>query len=162
MKKRITFVMMLFFGLHVLAYAQNIKEYSDISDFYNRLNSNSDTNYVVNFWATWCGPCVEELPHFLDAESNLKDKPVKFIYLSMDFKKHINSRLIPFVKKNFKANEVAILTDTDTNRYIPMINEKWDGAIPATLIFSKGKTVKFEATQFENKESIINFIQSTK
>lgn len=63
------------------------------------LSKKNDTTYVVNFWATWCRPCVEELPYFLEAEEKFKGQKVKFIMVSMDFPKMLESRLKPFLQK---------------------------------------------------------------
>src|SRR5690242_18603794 len=65
----------------------------------NKRISNSDTLYVVNFWATWCGPCVKELPNFDKLQMDYKDKPLKVLLVSMDFKSKLNAAVIPFVKK---------------------------------------------------------------
>src|SRR5688572_595506 len=49
------------------------------------LNADNDTTYIVNFWATWCKPCVEELPHFEQLYQEYKDKKVRLILVSLDF-----------------------------------------------------------------------------
>jgi thiol-disulfide isomerase/thioredoxin len=139
-------------------YAQTIKEYSNIEDFYARINNSKDTSYIVNFWATWCAPCVKELPHFFEAEKVLEGKPIKFIFLSLDFKKDIDKRVLPFIKKRNILSEVAVLTDTDANHYINFVNVEWDGAIPATMIYQNETQIKFTQHEFENSKELINFI----
>src|ERR1043165_4592291 len=53
----------------------------------------NDTTYVLNFWATWCKPCVEELPGF-DSLLVLESKnPVKIILVSLDFKEDLEKRV---------------------------------------------------------------------
>ncbi|RZK61304.1 MAG: redoxin domain-containing protein, partial [Pedobacter sp.] len=63
-----------------------------------RIAKGNDTTYVINFWATWCAPCIEELPHFEKLNTEYKNKPVKVILLSFDSKSKLQSRVIPFVK----------------------------------------------------------------
>ena len=96
-------------------------------------NSSNDTTYVLNFWATWCKPCIEELPYFLQLEKELINHPVKFIFVSLDDSEHLNSRVLPFIKKHEMKN-VVILEDKDPNEWIPKIHNSWTGSIPATLI----------------------------
>jgi thiol-disulfide isomerase/thioredoxin len=101
-------------------------------------NSNSDTVYVVNFWATWCKPCIEELPAFLAVEQELKGLPFKLILVSLDFPQHLNTRVIPFLDKHEIKSEVLILDD-DANQWINQVNPDWDGSIPTTLVVKKNK-----------------------
>ncbi len=99
------------------------------------LNGN-DTIYVVNFWATWCVPCVEELPYFEKIDSLYKDKKVKVILVSTDFKKDIDSRLVPFIEKKKLKCEVNFLDELYDNEWIPKVDSLWQGNIPATRIYS--------------------------
>lgn len=104
----------------------------------------SDTIYVVNFWATWCTPCIEELPHFEKLNANFKDKKVKVILVSLDMSKQVLTRLIPFVVKNKIQSEVVLLHDVDADAWINKVNPSWSGALPATLIYNAGKRNFFE------------------
>ena len=68
------------------------------------LNKQDDKTYVVNFWATWCGPCIKELPYFENINKNYKDQNVEVILVSLDFPQMKESRLIPYVKnKNIQS-----------------------------------------------------------
>ena len=101
---------------------------------FNQLYLNRDTVYIVNFWATWCKPCVAELPEFEHIYDSVSGKPVKIILASLDFKKNWESGLVSFVKKKKLRPEVVVLYETDGNKWIPRIDPDWSGAIPATLI----------------------------
>src|ERR1700754_2654857 len=75
--------------------------------------SHPDTLYIVNFWATWCGPCVAELPNFEKLRlANLK-KPVKVLLVSLDFKSKLQKEVIPFVLNNKINAEVFLLNEPD-------------------------------------------------
>ncbi|AOW21740.1 TlpA disulfide reductase family protein [Urechidicola croceus] len=101
------------------------------------LNKKDDKTYVINFWATWCKPCVEELPVFEKLYSEYKDKNVDVILVSLDFPNQIDNRLIPFIKEHDLQPRVVLMADPDQNTWIPKVSEKWSGAIPATLIYNK-------------------------
>lgn len=118
-----------------------IYDYNGIEKF---LNIEDGKTYVVNFWATWCAPCVKELPYFEKLGENYNNKDVKVILISLDFPKHFESNLKPFIKKNDLQSRVLVLDDSDMNAWIPRVNENWEGAIPATLIYNKDKREFYE------------------
>ena len=135
--------MILFNNIH----AQEIKIYK-IDELLNRINSHSDTTYVVNFWATWCKPCVAELPEFEKLHIDYQLKKVKVILVCMDFKEDIDQKLKPFLNKNKYTSEVVLLDESNGNDFINKISEKWSGAIPATLVIKNDPLTK---QFFENK-----------
>lgn len=113
--------------------------------------TSSETTYVINFWATWCKPCIKELPYFEELNKNYKDKDVKVVLVSLDFPKQIEKQVLPFIKKHDLKSEILLLDDPDSNSWIPKVSEEWSGAIPATL-FVKGSTQKFYETSFTYDE----------
>jgi len=123
--------------------AQNVKEVN-YEEFKPYLNKQSDTVYVINFWATWCKPCVEELPHFMTVAQDMRHKPVKFTFVSLDFPKFKESKLIPFIEENVISEDVILLNDPNSNYWINDINKEWSGAIPATIIYNKNDKTFFE------------------
>jgi len=119
---------------------ENIRTKIDVVSFKELqplLEQENDTVYVINFWATWCGPCIKEIPYFEQLGEVYRDKKLKIKMISLDIPNQIESKLIPFVEKNKLKNEVILLDDPDFNSWIPMIDKKWTGAIPATLVYSK-------------------------
>src|ERR1700733_9219264 len=84
----------------VLAFKANAQVKSITYDQLKNRISNKDTVYIVNFWATWCGPCVSELPDFDKLQRAYKDKPLKVLLVSMDFQSKLKTAVIPFVKKH--------------------------------------------------------------
>ncbi|MBL4650406.1 MAG: TlpA family protein disulfide reductase [Aureispira sp.] len=119
--------------------------------FKRYLEAKNDTIYVVNFWATWCKPCVEELPSFEALYQNYKDKKVRLILVSLDFEKEIESKLIPFMDKHKLKGEVLVLKQKGMNNWIDKIDPSWSGALPATIIYNKDKRAFFEQS-FDYKE----------
>lgn len=111
----------------------------------------NDTTYVVNFWATWCKPCVEELPFFEQLYQNYKDKKVRLILVSLDFEDQLTSKLIPFIKDRELQGEVLVLSQKGMNEWIDKVDSTWSGALPSTIIFNKEKRAFFEQ-QFNYEE----------
>lgn len=131
--------------------------FEGIESYMNQIN---DTLYVINFWATWCVPCVQELPHFEKLNQKYKNGKFKMILVSLDFPKMIESRVIPFIKnKNLQA-EIIVLNDPDANSWIEKVAKEWSGAIPATLIYKNHKQKFYEQlfTEDELEKEIQSFI----
>ncbi len=112
-----------------------------------RIEQGKDTTYIVNFWATWCAPCIKELPHFEKLQQEKKADKLKVFLVSVDFKNRLEKSVIPFVKRHKLENEVFLLDETDQQNYIDRIDKTWSGAIPATL-FVKGNKRKFIEKEF--------------
>jgi thiol-disulfide isomerase/thioredoxin len=115
---------------------------SRIDPLLNRMEKGGDTTYVINFWATWCAPCVKELHYFTEMDSAKADKKVKVILVSLDFKKDISTKLIPFVEKRKIKTDVIFLDETNDNEWIPKVDKEWQGNIPATLIWNPAKNYR--------------------
>lgn len=125
--------------LTAFAYAQNKPSVYKIEDLIKRIHNNSDTIYVVNFWATWCKPCVQELPDFEKLGLETKNTKVKVLLVSMDFKENLNDKVYPFLQKNNYKTECVLLDEIDGNSFINKVNPKWSGAIPATYVTKQNK-----------------------
>lgn len=118
------------------------------------LTTQSDSVFIINFWATWCAPCVAELPYFEKLTEELKGKNAKVILVSLDFKSQIQTKLLPFLKRKKLQSEVLVLVESNPNAWIPQVDEEWSGSIPATLIFDKNKRSFYEQN-FEKYEDLI-------
>ncbi len=115
------------------------------------LTKNNDTLYIVNFWATWCAPCVEELPAFEDLNSACAGQKVKVMLVSLDFKSKKESQLIPFLVKNNIKSKVLHLYEPDSDSWIGKVDPKWTGTIPATLLFKKNQRLFHEGKLSANE-----------
>ena len=165
----VIFIVLLTFGNTEVKSQENgnskdvIKIESIYSDGLEMILNKQDNNvYVINFWATWCKPCVDELPVFEQLHEKYKDKNVEVILVSLDFKKHLNSRLIPFIKEHNLKPTIVLMVDPDQNSWIPKVSSEWSGAIPATIIYNKNKRAFYEKSfTFEKLESELNKFKKT-
>lgn len=145
-----------------LSKAANIKvEKVDFEGLNALLNKKTDSTYVVNFWATWCQPCVEELPYFEKIYQEYKDQKVKLVLVSLDFPKQLDKSLKPFIVKNKLKGKVVLMTDPYQNKWIPNVDTSWTGSLPATLIYNTNKRQFYERT-FNYKELETELIQILK
>ncbi len=124
---------------------QNVElEVYDFNGLEKFLNQVDDKVHVVNFWATWCAPCIKELPHFEELFKSYKSKGVEVILVSLDFPFQYDKKLKPFIKENKLQSKVVALDDPDMNTWMPKVNEEWTGAIPITIIYNKDKRQFYE------------------
>ena len=92
----------------------------------------SDKVLVINFWATWCAPCVKELPLFEAFQANNKET-VMVKLISLDYADKVD-KVNAFVKKKQLKSEVLLLDEVDGNTWIDKVDPSWGGAIPATIV----------------------------
>jgi thiol-disulfide isomerase/thioredoxin len=97
----------------------------------------NDTLYIINFWATWCKPCVEELPNFELLAKNYQNKKVKMYLVTTDMRKDIATRVTDFVKAKGLTQQVIFINEVNADKWINKVSTAWTGAIPATW-FIKG------------------------
>ncbi len=116
----------------------------NFDEFEPNLRKANDTTYVINFWATWCKPCVDELPAFEELNRNYADKPVKVLLVSLDFARNLESRVIPFVANNNLKSDIILLNDPKSHQWIDKVNPEWSGSIPATIIYNRNKRTFYE------------------
>lgn len=130
-------------------------------DLFNEIQKQDDKLYVVNFWATWCVPCVKELPEFMAVNQQHAENPnFKMILVSLDFAKNKDSLVAPFVEANDISTDVYLLDDAKRmDTWINMVDANWSGAIPATLMYKNGKKVFFKEGTM-TQEELENIIQN--
>lgn len=135
--------------------AENLTTYEKFDEMSYIFEQGGDTTYVINFWATWCGPCVKELPYFEALpKKDPNGNPMKVILVSLDFKNQLESKLLPFLNKNDIQSEVIFLKDSKYNEWIDRVDAEWSGSIPITVIYNEKGRVFLE-TDFHSVDEIV-------
>lgn len=159
-------ISILFFLLFVAVQAQNKQNELKIVNF-EELNSlvlqNGNTLYVVNFWATWCKPCIEELPGFMEVNrKNQNNENFKMILVSLDHPRLLKTKVKGFVERQKIDTDVYILDTKDSPEdWMSRIDPEWIGAIPSTIFYKNGKKIlfkQFQISQFELEDLIDEFL----
>lgn len=120
------------------------------------LHFKNDTVYLINFWATWCAPCLAELPAIKAVEEKYSDQKFKVLLVSLDQPSQLKTRLIPFVRSNKVTAEVILLDDPNQNRWIDKVDKEWSGDIPYTVIYGKYFRDSFtQSFNFTTLDSIV-------
>ncbi len=124
--------------------------------FFMIINQPKDSQiYIINFWATWCKPCIEELPYFTQLDSLYKDS-FKFIFLSFDGASAYDKTL-KFIQQKKLIGTHYLLTDGDMNGFINGINKNWEGNIPVTILLNRCER-RDKYASFENITELKKFI----
>jgi len=119
-------------------------EVYDFAGFNKFLFNKDDKIHVINFWATWCAPCIKELPSFEKLNAEYSNRNIEVLLVSLDFPHLYDSKLKPFIIENKLKSKVIALDDADMNTWIPLINKDWSGSIPATIIYKNDSRKFFE------------------
>jgi thiol-disulfide isomerase/thioredoxin len=129
--KKLTLLFAIFFAQETFGQTARVIKFDELEKI---IHSGSDQVQVINFWATWCGPCVKELPVFekLSAE---KKTNVKVTLINLDFADKLDKVNSFISRKNLKST-VLLLDEIDYNAWIDKVDESWGGAIPATLVIN--------------------------
>lgn len=158
MQRFILLTLLIFSGL--LAKGQDI-EVIKIEQLEALLGNTDGKDRVINFWATWCKPCIVEMPHFEKIQAKYKERNVEVILVSLDFVENID-RVKKFVERKGIRSKVLLLDEIDYNSWIDKVDESWSGAIPATIIVNahaaKSSFYEKEFKAGELEKTVIDFI----
>jgi thiol-disulfide isomerase/thioredoxin len=149
--KRLVLIFLIYTRCSIILNAQEV-EVIKYPQLLNMIDQCEDGEKIIvyNFWATWCKPCIMELPHFLDLDKKYND--VEVVFVSMDMVEQLENRVKPFVKKKNMTQRVVLVDETDFNAFISKVHPNWSGAIPATLMVNcRDKKTYFYEKQFDEQ-----------
>lgn len=110
----------------------------DIAAF---LDDNAGKVLVINFWATWCAPCVHEMPELAAFYDAYKDRGVAFLSLSSDSLEDYESKLVPFVEERDLPFHVYAIANADPDELDAVLNVGMDFALPTTFVFDRDRKI---------------------
>lgn len=132
-------------------------KFADLEEIISEKNGHSK---IINFWATWCKPCIKELPQFEALGEKFKGSGLEVVLVSFDFSRDLDRRLKPFVEKKKLKSTVVLLDETDYNSFIDKVDKTWSGAIPATLMVDyRNGNKKFFEREFKEGELESTYLQ---
>ncbi len=126
--------LLVLISLHCTAQNADIVHLKDLQAV---IQKNDQRILVLNFWATWCGPCVKEMPMFENLNEEAGDR-VEVVLVSMDLDLDPNpEKVYKFIDRKKIRSTVVILDEPDPNAWINEIDESWSGALPATMVLNR-------------------------
>lgn len=151
------------FGLSITGCAKsNSQKASSIPSTVSLLSFDQMTTYLdqhkgkpllINFWATWCDPCVEELPDLIKLYKNHHKDNLQMVGFSVDFPEDINTKVKPFVKSHKIPYPIYVANPDDQDALINHFSKDWSGAVPATFLYdSNGKLLKMKTGKMTSSE----------
>jgi peroxiredoxin len=114
---------------------------------------------VVNFWATWCGPCVAEFPELVAIDAKYRDKGVKLVGISVDEVADIKGKVIPFIKEQKAAFDILVQDSDDPDELINLIDKNWQGTLPATFVFDKQGAIAYTHYGIIDRDLLLEVIE---
>jgi thiol-disulfide isomerase/thioredoxin len=159
--KRNVLLSALYFALSIIQLnAQQKAEIVTFEDFERRVEASDKPVTIVNFWATWCAPCIKELPYFEEAFQS-DPEHIDLVLVNLDFADKVE-KVNAFLEKKSIKGDVLLLDNIDYNSWIDRVEPSWSGAIPATLFIShhsgKRKFVEGELSKSDLKNHIEEMI----
>ena len=137
MVKKLIYSIAFFFLVSNTLSAQEITKWK-LADLQAAIKD-ADQPTVINFWATFCKPCIEEIPYFQQIVKKYDSAGVKLILVSLDMKELYPARIKSFAAKRKFTAPIKFLDETNADLFCPAVDENWSGAIPASL-FINNKT----------------------
>ena len=110
------------------------------------IDQQKDALVVINFWSTWCVPCVKELPYFNELDSLYPQANISMVFVSLDFPENLYSKVVPLLRKKGISRPSYLLDEADPNIWMEKVNGNWGGSIPATLIIQKDRREFYEGS----------------
>jgi thiol-disulfide isomerase/thioredoxin len=130
-------IVILLLGAGIIGHAQTIKKIK-ISDLEQTI-AQSDHPLIVNFWATFCVPCVKEIPYFQSTVARYQGEQVELILVSLDLPDYYPAKIASFAQGRGFTARIVWLNETDADYFCPKVDPKWSGGIPSSL-FINNKT----------------------
>lgn len=127
------FLILLLIICAFVAKAQEQAKIVKLPELQEIISAKSEQIKVINFWATWCAPCVKEMPLFEKLGQERQDVKITFVSMDLDLDPD-PTKVYKFVTRKKIQSQVVILDEKNPNLYIDLIDKSWSGALPATIV----------------------------
>jgi thiol-disulfide isomerase/thioredoxin len=158
MKRIAGILIFLFFILEFNAQTIPKWKIAELEEYINK----SETPVIISFWATYCIPCVKEIPYFEELVKKYEEKGVKLLLVSLDFKEAYPGKIKKFSAKMKFTSSIVWLNETNADYFCPKVDSKWSGVMPASLFINNktGHHIFFEEAipKAKFEEEIIKMI----
>lgn len=148
---------LLFFFVTTSANAQSIPKWK-LNDLQAAIK-NADKPTVFNFWATFCKPCVAEIPYFQQTVKKYDSAGVRLVLVSLDLPEAYPKRIASFANKHGFTSPIKFLAETNADLFCPVVDASWSGAIPASLFVDNKKGYRKFFEEQLSKENFEKEIQ---
>ena len=122
--------------------AQEVKTINNVDEMKSVFESIKGKAILLNFWATWCKPCVKEFPELVKLYKQYKDKGFELVFISLDVPEDVEPKLKPFLQKQGVDFTTYYSTFKKPEELMEYIDKSWQGAIPSTYIYDKQGSLK--------------------
>lgn len=161
MKKLLPLLLIIIFGCDKSGLKLKTVDASDIN---NQINKHKGSEAVlINFWATYCAPCIEEFPMIVDLSEKYKEKGMQVYFVSADWLDREKEVMAFLIEKNVKGLSF-IKEEGNDNNFINEISREWSGALPFTIVYDKSGNLSDYWEMKKNKDrfesAIIKAIKS--
>ena len=112
----------------------------EVDELGSLLANDSDNLRLVNFWATWCGPCIIEYPEFIELQRMYGGRDFEFVSVSLD-SPDAEEKVLKFLKNKYSAVPNYLVNSEDKYASIKVVGNDWDGSLPLTLLIEPGGKV---------------------
>ncbi|MGM9507698.1 redoxin family protein [Larkinella sp. GY13] len=114
----------------------------DVAGLKKLIKNDSDKLRLINVWATWCGPCVQEFPEFITIDRMYRERDFEFVTVSAD-KPDKKAKALEFLKKKEASNQNYLFSSDDKYALIEAIDPNWQGALPYTILVEPGGKIVY-------------------
>ncbi|MGE0129201.1 MAG: TlpA family protein disulfide reductase [Blastocatellales bacterium] len=117
------------------------------ADEFRQLIAHQRGNVIlVNFWATWCAPCVKEIPEIVKLQEKYKERGLRVIAVSMDEPEELETSVRPFVKKRFPNFISYLCKESDHDKFASVIDPAWAEILPTNFLLDRDGKLKATLT----------------
>lgn len=120
-----------FLSMTILGMSQDIPKWK-LTDLEAAIK-NAEGPTIFNFWATFCKPCIEEIPYFQQLVKKYDSAGVKLVLVSLDFSENYPKKIADFATKRKFTAPIKFLDETNADVFCPAVDKSWSGVLPATL-----------------------------